>query len=254
MAWGPARDVIKAAIGTIGTLLLISTAAAQVMTSPSYQIESDSVNVGGGFSTSSSYRLESTVGEIATGDGNSSSYRLRAGYQSMHEVYLALTGVTNVTMGPSIPGVSGGTANGSTTVTVTTDSRSGYSLTIKAALSPAMRSGSNTIADYSPASSTPDFTFTTNVADAHFGFTIEGVDTASRFKDNGTNCGSGSQNAALACWDGASTTPITIATASGSNHPSGATTSIRFRVGVGSAVVQPEGSYVATTTLTALPL
>jgi hypothetical protein len=48
--------------------------------------------------------------------------------------------------------------------------------------------------------------------------------------------------------------PIEVAQGSGSNHPSGATTTLNFRVGVGSGSGALDGLYTATTTLTALPL
>ncbi len=249
------RALIRAVLILPVLLFSLHSTGAQVMTSNNFKIQSDSVNVGGGFSTSTSYELESTVGEVGTGDGSSAAYELRAGYQQMQEVYLALTGATNVTLSPTIPGVSGGTANGATTVTVTTDSLAGYTLTIAASTSPAMKYAAHTIADYVPAGANPDFTFTTAAADAHFGFTPEGVDIATRYQDNGVaTCGGGGQDSTLTCWDGLSTTPVTIATAANANHPSGATTTIRFRVGVGGAVVQPAGVYIATTTVTALPL
>jgi hypothetical protein len=38
------------------------------------------------------------------------------------------------------------------------------------------------------------------------------------------------------------------------NHPNGATTTLRFQVNIGGSIVVPTGTYVATTTLTALPL
>ncbi len=249
------RALVRAVLTLPVLVFSLGIGLAQVMTSSNFQIQSDSVNVGGGFSTSTSYKLESTVGEVGTGNGGSTSYALRAGYQQMQEVYMSLTGAANVTMSPTIPGVSGGTANGSTTVTVTTDSLTGYTLTIVASTSPAMKYGLNTIADYTPAGANPDFTFTTAAADAHFGFTPEGVDIALRYQDNGVaTCGGGGQDTALACWDGLSTTPVTIATGAAANHPDGATTTINFRVGVGGSVVQPPGVYVATTTVTALPL
>jgi hypothetical protein len=149
---------------------------AQVRQSTNYRLESDSVNFGGGFSTSTSYTLESTAGEVATGESTSTSYALKAGYQQMHEVYLAMTGATAVSMTPSIPGVSGGTANGSTTVTVTTDSASGYTLTIKASQSPAMTKDADSIADYVPVGAAPDYLFITDPPDAHLGYSPEGVD------------------------------------------------------------------------------
>ncbi len=226
---------------------------AQVMESTNYMIQSDSINVGGGFSSSTNYQTESTVGEIATGNSESTNFEIRAGYQQMQQVYISLTGSAAVVLGPTIPGVSGGTATGSTTVTVTTDSLSGYELTIVAESSPAMQSGANTIADYAPAGAAADFTFTTGAADAHLGFSPEGMHVAARYLDSGGVCGSGSDTNDR-CWDGLSTTPVIIATSPAANHPSGTPTKIEFQVGVGGSVVQPPGVYIATTTITALPL
>ena len=226
---------------------------AQVMQSPSYRIQSDSINIGGGLSSSTSYTLESTAGELATGPSDSTSYGLRAGYQQMHEVYIAISASADVTMAPSIPGVTGGSSYGSTTVTVTTDSLSGYELTIKASNAPALNKDSDSIADYVPAGD-PDFAFTFGAADAYFGFTPEGVDIVQLYKDGTGTCNNGTGDTESACWDGLSTTAQTIASASTSNHPSGSTTTVRFQVGVGGLVIQPSGTYTATTTLTALPL
>lgn len=209
--------------------------------------------MGGGFSSSTNYVSQSTAGEVATGLSNSTNYALKTGYQQMLEVYISLTGGNNVTMSPSIGGVAGGTANGSTTVTVTTDSSSGYSLSIAVSSNPAMQKGASSIADYVQAGA-PDFTFTTLPNVANFGYTPEGVDVVQRFKDNGSVCNTGSLNTVSACWDGLSTTAKTIASKTSSNHPNGATTSVRFRVGIGASVIQPPGIYTATTTLTALAL
>ncbi len=234
-------------------LLSLHVGVAQVMESDSYIIQSDSINVAGGFSSSTDFQLESTVGEVASGDSASDSFELRAGFQQMQGVFISLTGVQAVVLGPTIPGVSGGTATGSTTVTVTTDSQAGYELRIEAQESPALRSGANTIADYVPAGGAADFTFETGLADAHLGYTPEGVHIVSRFLDSGGVCGGGTDTADR-CWDGLSTTPTTIARGITSNHPDGTETKIKFQVGVGGSVVQPAGTYVATTTITAIAL
>lgn len=226
---------------------------AQVMTSPSYEIQSDSVNVGGGLSTSSSYVQESTVGEIATGPSDSTSFSLRAGYQQMQEVYLSLSTPNDVDMDPALGGLTAGTSNGSTTVTVITDSPTGYQLTIEAENSPAMQSPTGSIADYAPVGAA-DFLFTTDVSDVHFGFSPAGVDITSAYLDDGDECGVGGLDTALACWDGLSTTPTTIAQSGTPNQPSGATTTIHFRVGIGGGTGVEAGVYTATTTITALPL
>lgn len=255
--------MLRHAVLSVLTIVIVSTflhrepislVAAQVRESQNYQIQSDSVNVGGGLASSTNYSLESTGGEVGTGPSDSTSFSLRAGYQQMQEVFISITAPGNVELAPSIPGLTGGTSNGSTTVTVTTDSASGYQLTIAAANDPAMQSGANTIADYTPGGD-PSFTFVTGGSDAHFGFTPEGVDVVQRFLDNGSDtCNTGSADTALACWDGLSTSVIPIASDTDANHPNGATTTVRFRVGIGGSAAQPPGTYTATTTLTALPL
>jgi hypothetical protein len=236
-------------------MALGGVAKAQVMESSSYQIQSDSINFGGGLLSSSNYTLESTAGEVGTGESDSASYVLKAGYQQMNEVYISLSGVTDVTMSPAIPGVSGGEANGSTTVTVTTDSTAGYQLTILSSATPAMQSSLDTISDYAPAGAPPDYTFNYGASDALFGYTPEGIDIVARFLDNGSNtCNTGSSETPLRCWDGLSTSAEAVASGSGPNHPNGATTTVNFRVGIGGSVGQTEGVYYATTTLTVLAL
>ncbi|MCD5380955.1 MAG: hypothetical protein LR008_00045 [Candidatus Pacebacteria bacterium] len=242
-------------IATVTALAMLGVSQAQVRTSSNYQLQSDSINVGGGLSSSTAYVQESTVGEIATGPSDSSTYSLRAGYQQMQEVFVSLSTTGNVVMSPDLPGLTGGASNGSTTATVITDSPSGYSLTIKAEDSPAMQSGVGTIADYSPSGSVPDFSFTTIATDAHFGFSPEGVDIVQAWlDDNGGVCNIGSADTALACWDGLSTADIVVSEGVGANYPVGATTTINFRVGVGGAAGVTAGVYIATTTVTALPL
>jgi hypothetical protein len=252
------RDTIITALAALFftpvVLLCISVTYAQTMQSTNYRIQSDSINIGGGFSSSTSYSLESTAGENATGDSDSASYGLRAGYQQMVNAFISMTAPATVLMTPSIPGVSGGYANGSTTVTVTTDSAGGYELSISSEQGPAMSKGGDSIADYVPAGD-PDYTFTIDATDAYFGYSPSGVDTIARFKDDGASlCNTGSFETALACWDGLSTTQEPIARSTGGNMPNGATTTVNFRVGIGGAVVQPPGTYTATTTLTAIAL
>jgi hypothetical protein len=240
---------------TILSLAVLSVGFAQVRSSTNYQLQSDSLNVGGGLSSSTNYTQESTIGEIATGRSSSTEYSLQAGYQQMQEVFLSLVPGENVIMDTSILGLTGGTSNGSTTFRVITDSPAGYLLTIQAENEPAMQrsGGSETIADYD-AGVDADFSFLTNADDAHFGFSPQGVDVVQAFLDNTATCGVGSNNTNLACWDGMATTATPIAVGSGSNHPAGATTTVNFRVGVGSGAGVIAGLYIATTTVTALPL
>jgi hypothetical protein len=245
---------VRALVLTPVILASLSIVGAQVMESNNYHIQSDSINFGGGLSTSTNYSLESTAGESGTGESESASYSLKAGYQQMLESYISISDFAAVTMSPSIPGVSGGYADGSTTVRVITDSPSGYTLSIASVSDPALTKGSDSIADYAPVGAAPDYTYITDASDAHFGYTPEGSDIVSRFKDNGSACNTGGLDTSLACWDGLSTSEEIIAQSTGSNHPSGTVTTLNFRVGIGGMVVQTPGSYTATTTITALTL
>ncbi len=252
------RDVCTTFISTfILTALTLSTLSvgyAQVRQSSSYKIESDSINFGGGLATSTNYALESTLGEVATGDATSTNFALRAGYQQMTTRFISMTTPASVIMSPSIVGITGGESNGSTTVTVTTDSAAGYELTIASLQSPALVDGVHTIVDYTPASD-PDYTFTTVSDDSHFGYSPSGADVVQRFKDDGISaCNTGSFETASVCWDGLSITPEVISRSISANIPNGATTTVYFRVGIGGNVNQPAGIYVATTTLTAVSL
>lgn len=234
---------------------LLSVTEAQVRSSNNYQLQSDSINIGGGLSGSASYSQESTVGEIATGLSDSTTYSLRAGYQQMQEIFISLSNTGDVDMG-ELPGLTGGTVNGSTTFTVITDNPAGYQLTIEAENNPAMQrdGGGATIADYD-AGTDPDFSFIVGSNDAHLGFSPKGVDVVQKFlNDIDSNCNQGSLQAVDACWDGLSTTPILVAEAGNFNHPTGATTTIHFKIGIGSTANVLSGVYTATTTVTALPL
>lgn len=247
------HSLFEAAALTVLVLLISNIGFAQVRSSASYQLQSDSINIGGGLSTSTSYVQESTVGEVATGESASASYALRAGYQQMQEVFLSLSVTGDAIMDQSIPGVTGGVANGSSTVTVITDSPSGYQTSIVFENAPAMQNPPYTIADYDHGVE-PDFSFVTGAGAAHFGYTPEGIDITQFFKDDGGTCNTGGQDTIFACWAGASTTAQTIAVGAGANHPAGATTTLHFRVGVGSGAGVMAGVYIATTTVTALPL
>lgn len=248
------HDLAVSFCGAVFVLATLNVVSAQVMESSSYRLQADSINFGGGLSTSSNYNLESTAGEIATGESGSASYNLFAGYQQMLSSFISISASADIVLSPSIPGVTGGTSNGSTTVTVITDNSAGYQLAIQASNDPAMQKGSDTIADYAPASADPDFTFTIAATSSHFGYTPEGAHIVQRFQDDGGSCNAGSADASLSCWDGLTTSPVIIASDTSPNQPSGATTSVRFRVGIGGSVVQPPGFYIATTTLTATTL
>ncbi len=236
----------------LANFLFFENIFAEVMSSSNYKIQSDSINFGGSYSDSSNYKIEDTLGEIATGESGSVSYRLKAGYQQMQEVYLSMTAVDNVVLLPPISGITGGAAFGTTSVVVTTDSPSGYELSIKASSSPALVSGANSFSDYSPIGSDPDMNFNPPTISV-FGFNPFGSDVSQRYKNDGVSCNTGSNSNENYCWDGLSTSEKIISSRSTGNHPNGVETSIKFRAEIASGANQPEGSYTATTTLTLLP-
>lgn len=245
-------------------LFCISLAFAYVMSSDSYRIQQDSLNVGGvDFSSSGSYKLSDTVGEMATGKSSSDSYNLYAGYRQMDEVYISITHPDNVALAPSIPGITGGTGDGSAAWTVITDNSAGYSLTISATSTsggPVMRAdaGGYTFADYSPAAGiggAPDFSWSVLSTDSEFGFTPEGTGIVQKFQDSGGVCNVSGGDTADACWYYiATTTAETIVQNTSANHPSGTQTTIKFRATSGADHAQMEGTYTATTTVTAITL
>jgi len=245
--------VIKTTLSVV-VMLLVSYQGifAAARNSSNYSIQSDSINFSGGFSTSASFEQESTLGEVATGPSSSSSFNIKAGYQQMQTVYLAITTAANVTLSPSINGTIAGTANGSTSVTATTDNVAGYELYIKASSSPALISGSNSFADYTPSGANPDFTFSVGATASEFGFTPEGADVVQKYLDDGVSCNTGAGDTADSCWSGLSTTNDLIVQKLTANQPSGTPTTLKFRAENGSSNLQSAGNYTATATVTLL--
>lgn len=229
-------------------------ASGETMSSNNYRVQSDSINFGGANSSSGSYIMEDTMGEIATGFSSSTNYAMFAGYQQMTDVLISVVPPTDVVMSPSIGGITGGISNGSTVFTVTTDNPAGYSVTIKASSSPALVSETDSFADYSPAGSDPDFSFSITSSESAFAFSPEGNDIATAFKDDGLTCNLGSGDSSLSCWDGLSTSAKTVVNRTTSNTPSGTLTTLRFRASSGSNHVQSNGTYTATTTITVFAL
>lgn len=227
-------------------------ALSQVMESANYKIRSDSINFGGGRGTSTSYTLEDTVGEIATGPSESNTYRLRAGYQQMQETAIAITSPSDIAL--SSIDSSGGVSNGSASWTVTTDDPAGYTLSIRASTDPALTSGSNSFANYTPALADPDYDFSVAASASEFGYSPEGADVITRFLDNGSACNAGAGNTADKCWDGLTTLNSAIAGSTASNHITGTATTVKFRAEIGTSKNQSADSYTATVTVTAVTL
>jgi len=240
-------------------LIGVYSVNAYVMSSPNYRIRSDSINIGGTRQTSASYRMEDTIGEIASDESASASYRLKAGYQQMQEVYISISAPADVTMNPAIAGVTGGTGDGQASWTVITDNPAGYTLAIKASISPALECSSggcsvgiDSFADYTPTTvGVPDYDWLIAPADSEFGFTPEGVHIVQKYRDDGNACNTGINDTINACWYNFSTSDENIASSSSSNHPSGTSTTVKFKAQSGSSHLQVAGIYSATITATA---
>jgi hypothetical protein len=238
------------------TALLVSGVLpvfAYVMSSSNYRVDTDSVNTGGNYSQSTSYTSQDTAGEIATGMASSTSYSLSAGYQQMSVGSISISTSPDVTL-PSISGLLGGESSATSTWTVITDNSAGYTLSIKATTSPALHNGISSFADYTPAGSDPDFNFSIAPTASAFGYSPEGADIVSRFKDNGSACNTGSSNTSNTCWDKFTTSNVSIASSNSPNSPSGTATSVVYKAKVGSSKIQDSGSYSASIVVTAITL
>lgn len=239
-----------------GTILYGVLQAKADMQSTHYAIPTDSINFGGNTSSSTNYAEQDTLGEIATGRSSSANYAIQAGYQQMTGASISISSASNVAL-PSLDGITAGTAVASTSWNVVTDDTAGYQLTIAAATAPALQDPARAyFSDYIPAAGTSsaDYSFTVPSSSSVFGFSPYGPDTTTRFKNNGSVCGSGSTSTNLTCWAGFATTSQVIASGSSNNQPNGATTTVNFEAGIGSNKVQDSGTYSATITVTAVAL
>lgn len=177
------------------------------------------------------------------------------------EISFSLLPPPNVIMSPQLGGLTGGTSNGQTQFIVTTNNSTGYNVTLFASSSGAMiniATSSYSIPAYIPAvASIPDFTFTVPPPAARFGYTVAASttgDVVQAFRNLTGVCNmlAGTANGTN-CWLNASSTAFTILNSSLPTPASGATSTLFFRVGISANPnpVIPNGTYVATTTITA---
>jgi hypothetical protein len=161
----------------------------------------------------------------------------------------------DITMDDTIAGLTGGTANGSTSVRVSTNNPAGYTLDISFASTTAMEY------DSGPAS-IPNFgavqfdmnSGTVGTNNAAFAFTASSSDVVSALRDSGSSCGSGTPSIDQ-CWTlpADASTNFTLVNSTDSTLSAGQETEIAFRVVVNANPnpTLPIGFYTATATLTA---
>ncbi len=207
--------------------------------------------------TSSFFFLEPQVGRAVT----SGPFTIK---QTITDEISFLVDAANVDATGTIAGITGGTANGTTTAVVRTNNSAGYTMSIafynngtdNAMLGDV--SASQSIRDYPATSSEPTYNFSTASTSAVFAYTVgasNSTDLDDSFLDDGSSvCNevAGTYTAGK-CWMEPKTTGFQIINRN-SAATSGATTTISFRIHVPNnptpALVTD--TYTATATLTAL--
>lgn len=167
----------------------------------------------------------------------------------------------NVTMDQSLQGLTGGTANGSTTFAITTNNTGGYEVRISFASTTAMEhetsgafipnlgtSGGTTVADFATSSVS---------GSSGFAYSITGPHITTPFTGTTAGCGSGSGTGdADACWylESDATAAYLLIDSTVASDSSGDPYDIYFRTVVDQnpTPALPQGFYTATTTLTAI--
>jgi hypothetical protein len=202
--------------------------------------------------SASFFVVEPTMSRAAATAGDTFTVR-----QEITDEISFLVAAADVTMAGSIQGVTGGTATGTTFAVVRSNSNSGFTMDVAFSNNPAMRGEttlSNSIRDYGVPGAEPTFAFNASTS-AQFAYTVAASTTSDldpSFLNNGSTCNAGSSYTAATCWKGPSTSNFRIINRSAS-APSGATTSLTFRVTVPSNPTPSldEDFYTATATLTA---
>jgi hypothetical protein len=174
-----------------------------------------------------------------------------------------LVDAVNTTLSGSLNGITGGTANGSTTVVVQTNSPTGYTMQIAFFDNGTLQTmqgrvtDSDSIRDYPATAGQPSYNFSTASTSAVFAYTVsaaESSDLDQSFLDNGSACNTGSGYTADRCWMEPATTTFQVIDRD-TDATTGATTTLHFRVHVPNnptpgLVVD---TYTATATLTVAP-
>jgi hypothetical protein len=175
---------------------------------------------------------------------------------------ITISAPADMTMHPSIPGMTGGKGDGSVAWTVTTNRTAGYTLRLKASTAPALArtAPADSFADYTPVTAgVPDAMWSVAAGASEFGFTVDGPDTAALFRRAAPPAAPAACNVAGGideidrCWmNTAIAAPgLTIAFRTSATPAVGIITTVPFRAQVKPGRHQLDGAYTATIIATA---
>lgn len=172
-----------------------------------------------------------------------------------------LSDPNDVVMDSTLSGITGDSSLGTTTFNVSTNNALGYNVTLAFSSSTAMNSTSSysAIDNYIPAGgANGDWDMSVSSGEAFFAYSVYNATTPGdadpTFLGNGTDsCTTGSTATLQHCWFNKSDAAVaeTIIDAGSGTAGTGATSSVIFRVEVGTNSGLETGWYVATGTLTA---
>lgn len=157
--------------------------------------------------------------------------------------------------GAAIGGATGGTRFGSTTVAVTTNDTSGYTIGISFSDNSGMKHA--TLAEYidmyaTTTAGTPDYNMNLGVTSHGFAYSVSSTNAVQKFLNNGSSCDqSGGDTSYGNCWVMNQTPTSAFTIVDSSAVATAEETVIGFQVQVGGSSGLSNGFYYATTTLTA---
>lgn len=165
---------------------------------------------------------------------------------------ITITSPADVTMSPNI-GVSSDSSIGSAVWTVRTNVAAGYTLAIKAGASPALVSGGNSFADYTPAVADTPETWSVPGGSKEFGYSAFGTDTSTGTWGTSGTCGAAGVPDASMKYQNTKVTDRTIATRGSVTPTTGIATTVCFAAEQ-DTIYAAAGTYTATITATATSL
>ncbi len=162
---------------------------------------------------------------------------------------ISISNGADVTMAPNLATGTPGSI-GSSSWTVITNSNAGYKIDVKAQTSPALKSGSNTIEDYTETSAGVPEVWSVPSGSKEFGYSAYGTGVDTGTWGTGAGCGSSGTPLGTMKYVGFSTTDKTIISTSAPTAYAGTVTNICFAAEQDTTYASP-GTYTPTITATA---